>query len=41
MSVLPPTDPDIIVLGYNPVYFVFAFYASLILLFIWDSRGGK
>lgn len=37
--ITPPTDPDIIILGYNPMFFALSFYASLIALFIWDRRG--
>lgn len=36
----PPTDPDIIILGYNTLYFTLAGYISIALLFIWDPRGG-
>lgn len=40
MSIVPPPDPELIVLGYNPAIFVFAFLASLILMIIWESRTG-
>jgi hypothetical protein len=34
MTVLPPADPDIIALGYDPVYFALLLYLAIGLMTI-------
>ena len=38
MSILPPTDPDLIILGYNPMYFASAFYLCVGALVVLEEK---
>ena len=37
MSILPPADPDLIVLGYDPLVFAIAFYLCFGVLVVLET----